>query len=59
MRSNINRERAITSFEARFSKPVLPGETIAVDLWDEDGAVAFRARVGDKVVLDRGRAILS
>ena len=52
-------ERAITSFEARFSKPVLPGETIAVDLWAEDGAVAFRARVGDKVVLDRGRAILS
>ena len=42
-----------------FPEQPLPGETIAVDLWDEDGAVAFRARVGDKVVLDRGRAILA
>lgn len=52
-------ERTITSFEARFSKPVLPGETIDVDIWDEADGVAFRARVGDKVVLDRGRATLA
>lgn len=51
-------ERTITAFETRFSKPVLPGETIAIDMWDENGTVAFRARVGDKVVLDRGRATL-
>lgn len=51
--------QVLTSFETRFSKPVLPGETIAVDMWDEADAVAFRARVGDKVVLDRGRATLA
>lgn len=49
-------ERALTGFDARFSKPVLPGETIAVEMWDEGAEVAFRARVGDRVVLDRGLA---
>lgn len=49
-------ERALTGFDARFSKPVLPGETVEVEMWDEGPDVAFRARVGDKVVLDRGLA---
>jgi acyl dehydratase len=52
-------EKTLAAFETRFSKPVLPGETISVDLWDEGDGVAFRARVGDKVVLDRGRAALA
>lgn len=51
--------RSIAALESRFSKPVLPGETVTVDLWEEDGGAAFRARVGDKVVLDRGRAELA
>lgn len=51
--------KVLTAFETRFSKPVLPGETIAVDMWDEADVVAFRARVGEKVVLDRGRAELA
>ncbi|PKP95103.1 MAG: 3-alpha,7-alpha,12-alpha-trihydroxy-5-beta-cholest-24-enoyl-CoA hydratase [Alphaproteobacteria bacterium HGW-Alphaproteobacteria-16] len=51
-------DRTIGSFEARFSRPVLPGETVAVDIWNAPDGVAFRARVGDKVVLDRGRATL-
>jgi len=51
-------EKTIRSIEARFSKPVLPGETVVVDMWDKDDGIAFRARVGEKVVLDRGQAIL-
>ncbi len=53
-------EKTIKSIETRFSKPVLPGETITIDLWDEGDAIAFRARIADRdaVVLDRGRAVL-
>jgi acyl dehydratase len=51
-------DKALSSIETRFSKPVLPGETVTVDLWQEAGALAFRARVAarDALVLDRGRA---
>ncbi|RYY25852.1 MAG: 3-alpha,7-alpha,12-alpha-trihydroxy-5-beta-cholest-24-enoyl-CoA hydratase [Sphingomonadales bacterium] len=51
-------ERSLHAVEARFSKPVFPGETLAVDLWEESDGVAFRARVPsrDVTVLDRGRA---
>lgn len=55
-------ERTITAFECRFSKPVFPGETISVDMWDNDGGeIAFRARIAarDAVVLDRGLARLA
>jgi acyl dehydratase len=42
----------------RFSAPVLPGETLRFEMYDEGAEVAFRARVveRDKVVLDYGRA---
>lgn len=50
-------EKSLTAFEARFSKPVFPGEIVAIDLWEEPDGVAFRARVPSReaVVLDRGR----
>lgn len=50
--------RVIRSFETRFSKPVIPGETVTVDLWDDSDSVAFQAQVATRstVVLDRGRA---
>lgn len=50
-------ERTIGSIETRFSKPVFPGETVTVEIWEEGDAVAFRARipVRDAVVLDRGK----
>ena len=43
---------------ARFSAPVLPGETIRVEIYHDGAEIAFRARVKerDKVVLDYGRA---
>ena len=41
---------------ARFSKPVFPGDTIRLELYDEGDAWRFRARVQERneVVLDRG-----
>lgn len=50
----------MTGFEARFSAPVFPGETIRTEMWDEDGGVAFRALVPerDAVVLNNGFASL-
>lgn len=46
------------SIGVRFSKPVYPGETIRVEMWRSETAVAFRATVParDVVVLDRGCA---
>ncbi|GMG84939.1 MaoC/PaaZ C-terminal domain-containing protein [Paralimibaculum aggregatum] len=46
------------SVRGRFSAPVFPGDTIALDIWrDGPGAAAFRARVAarDAVVLNNGR----
>jgi acyl dehydratase len=45
----------LRAFEARFSAPVYPGETIRTEMWD-DGS--FRARVleRDAVVVSNGRA---
>lgn len=48
----------VTSMAARFSAPVIPGDTIAVDIWNEKkGTAAFRARVParNSVVLTNGR----
>ncbi|MCB1285168.1 MAG: MaoC family dehydratase N-terminal domain-containing protein [Microthrixaceae bacterium] len=43
------------SMNGRFSKPVLPGQTLSVDIWRVgDGAAAFRTRVGETTVIDRG-----
>ncbi|MDB5819391.1 MAG: hypothetical protein JWQ11_3031 [Rhizobacter sp.] len=48
--------------EARFSKPVYPGETLRFEVWREGpGRHAFRALVDARqaVVLDRGRAVFA
>lgn len=50
--------RKIQSIEARFSKPVTPGECVTVELWHQGGSLAFRARVDARVVLDHGSATL-
>lgn len=46
---------------ARFSAPVLPGETIRMEMYRDGGEIAFRARVkeSDKIVLDYGRALVA
>lgn len=46
----------LQSITGRFSRPVFPGETVTTDMWQDDGVVLFRARVGERVVIDNGRA---
>ena len=38
----------------RFKSPVVPGETLEVHAWEEDGRAMFQTRVGDRVVFDNG-----
>lgn len=47
------------AMSARFSKPVLPGQTLSTSMWVSDGNVQFQTKVGDSVVLDRGTAEVS
>jgi acyl dehydratase len=43
------------SMDARFSKPVLPGDTLTVSMWVEDGRAIFRTeRAPGEVVIDQG-----
>jgi acyl dehydratase len=51
----------IASFEARFSAPVFPGETIKTEIWRDGDLLSFRAVVPERdniVVLSNGRAEL-
>jgi len=52
--------KRMTHFEARFTAPVYPGDTLVTSLWLNAGVVSFRTRVaeGDRVVLDHGQALL-
>ena len=50
----------ITGFDVRFSSPVYPGESIAVDLWQDGAILSFRCRVParDVLVINNGRCTL-
>jgi len=50
----------IESFDARFSAPVLPGDTITTDMWQDGDIVSFRCSVKerDSVVLRNGKCTL-
>jgi acyl dehydratase len=50
----------VASHEARFSAPVFPGETLAVDLWRDGAVVSFQARVPDRgvTVIRNGKTVL-
>lgn len=48
----------VAHVEARFTAPVIPGETISTEMWRDAEGGAFRAKVGDRIVLDRGRVVL-
>jgi acyl dehydratase len=44
------------SMSVRFSKPVLPGQELAVSIWDEgSGTALFRTSVGEATVIDAGQ----
>ena len=42
------------SMGGRFKSPVVPGETLEIYAWEEDGQVMFQTRVGDRVDFDTG-----
>ncbi|MPZ56662.1 MAG: 3-alpha,7-alpha,12-alpha-trihydroxy-5-beta-cholest-24-enoyl-CoA hydratase [Rhizobiales bacterium] len=50
----------LAAIEARFSRPVFPGETIRTEMWQDGNDVAFRCRVvaRDEIVLTNGLATL-
>ena len=54
------RPERLKSIEARFSRPVFPGETIRTEMWPETEHVSFQCRVlgRDDIVLSNGRATL-
>jgi acyl dehydratase len=47
-------------FQARFTAPVFPGETISVEMWPNGDEISFRAwvRARETKVLDNGRALI-
>ena len=52
----------IKQFDVRFSKPVFPGETLAVEIWADGGTISFRASVKERpgtVVLNNGLCLLA
>jgi acyl dehydratase len=54
------RPERLASIEARFSKPVFPGETIRTEMWVDSDRVSFQCRVvgRDAIVLSNGLATL-
>ncbi|EPE30655.1 Thioesterase/thiol ester dehydrase-isomerase [Glarea lozoyensis ATCC 20868] len=55
----------LVEFEARFAAPVLPGDHLCIQMWVEDDPqraerieVRFLCKVGERVVLKAGRALL-
>ena len=51
----------ISGFDARFSAPVLPGDTITTDMWQDGNIVSFQCSVKerDSVVIKNGRCTLA
>jgi acyl dehydratase len=45
--------------EARFVKPVFPGDTIRTEMWVKGEEVSFRCKVGSEIVLNNGLARIS
>jgi acyl dehydratase len=50
----------ITGFNARFTAPVYPGETITTEMWQDRNIVSFRCHVKERnsVVIDNGMCTL-
>ncbi len=52
----------IRQFDVRFSKPVFPGETLVVEMWQDGSTISYRASVKERpgtVVLNNGLCILA
>jgi acyl dehydratase len=51
------RPERIRQFDVRFSKPVFPGETLVVEMWQDSGTISWRASVKERpgtIVLNNG-----
>ncbi|MBI1181654.1 MAG: 3-alpha,7-alpha,12-alpha-trihydroxy-5-beta-cholest-24-enoyl-CoA hydratase [Alphaproteobacteria bacterium] len=50
----------IAGFDARFSSPVFPGETVITDMWVDGDVVSYRCRLKEReaTVINNGRALL-
>lgn len=53
--------KKITGFDARFSAPVFPGETIVTEIWVDGSVVSFRCKLKERdvVVLNNGKCTLA
>ena len=51
----------ITGFDARFSAPVFPGETIVTEMWVDGSIVSFRSKLKERdvVVLNNGKCTIA
>jgi acyl dehydratase len=51
----------IREFDARFSAPVMPGDTVTTDMWQDGNVVSFTCSVKDRdaVVLRNGKCVLN
>jgi acyl dehydratase len=51
----------IAEFDARFSAPVFPGETIATEIWVDGNVVSFRSKVKERdvLVINNGKCTLT
>lgn len=51
----------ISGFDARFTAPAFPGETLTTEMWQDGNVVAFRCLVRSRgaVVIDNGKCTLS
>ena len=52
---------SITGFEARFTAPVFPGETIRTEMWRDDNVVSFRSTIPERdvIALNNGKVTLA
>jgi len=52
---------AIKAFDARFSSPVFPGETIVTRMWRDGAVVSFEALIAERgvTVIKNGRCVLA
>ena len=46
----------LRAMDCRFTAPVMPGDTIRTEMWQDGETVSFRALVGSKAVVDNGWA---
>ncbi len=49
----------LTSMECRFSAPVFPGDAVRTEIWRDGAMLSFRAFVGERLVINNGRATVA